>query len=232
MARIRSVKPEFWRDAKVLKLSEGAMLLFIGSWNLCDDEGRMVWDPEQVQVDLFSSKPHLDLEKLAAELVAQRMVVLYEAAGVRYYAVRNFSKHQKIDKRTPSRLPPPPSSPEFPREAAKTAESPKPPTQEGKGVERTGSGNGQEQAISTKGTRFRPVPMPDEWRAVAKEMRPDLNADEVYKTFSDHWIAKSGHWGVKLDWLATWRNWLRKEAAPRGGSRPPGTKDYGHTGKI
>ena len=38
---------------------------------------------------------------------------------------------------------------------------------------------------------------------------------EVAK-FRDHWIAKAGQAGVKLDWQATLRNWLRKSAEYRG----------------
>lgn len=30
--------------------------------------------------------------------------------------------------------------------------------------------------------------------------------------FRDYWIAKAGAGGVKLDWSATWRNWVRREA--------------------
>ena len=29
--------------------------------------------------------------------------------------------------------------------------------------------------------------------------------------FADHWHAKVGKDAAKLDWLATWRNWCRKE---------------------
>jgi len=29
-------------------------------------------------------------------------------------------------------------------------------------------------------------------------------------SFRDYWIAKAGEAGVKLDWDATWRNWIRK----------------------
>jgi hypothetical protein len=39
MARIRTTKPEFWTDGKVVGMSPFARLLFLGSWNfaLCDD---------------------------------------------------------------------------------------------------------------------------------------------------------------------------------------------------
>lgn len=43
----------------------------------------------------------------------------------------------------------------------------------------------------------------------------------VYARFSDFWIAKPGKEGVKLDWLATWRNWVRNEKAPFGAIRMP-----------
>ena len=29
--------------------------------------------------------------------------------------------------------------------------------------------------------------------------------------FADHWRAKPGKDGAKLDWRATWRNWCRRE---------------------
>jgi hypothetical protein len=35
---------------------------------------------------------------------------------------------------------------------------------------------------------------------------------EEHRRFVDYWIAKPGAAGVKLDWPATWRNWMRKAA--------------------
>lgn len=40
MARIRSIKPEFWKDGKISRLTYGCMAFFIGLWNFCDDEGK------------------------------------------------------------------------------------------------------------------------------------------------------------------------------------------------
>ncbi len=50
----------------------------------------------------------------------------------------------------------------------------------------------------------------DEYREAAKAMGASehLIASEAEK-FRDFWIAKPGKDGVKLDWLATWRNWVR-----------------------
>jgi len=36
--------------------------------------------------------------------------------------------------------------------------------------------------------------------------------ERIADDFRDYWIAKPGKDGVKLDWPATWRRWVRKEA--------------------
>lgn len=64
--------------------------------------------------------------------------------------------------------------------------------------------------------------LPDDWATWAKEARPDLHPAAVAARFADHWHAKPGKDGVKLDWLATWRNWVRgeKTASVGGWQRP------------
>ncbi len=48
--------------------------------------------------------------------------------------------------------------------------------------------------------------------------RPDLEPNVVAARFRDFWIAKAGTGGSKLDWDATWRNWVRNEKRLNGGS--------------
>ena len=55
--------------------------------------------------------------------------------------------------------------------------------------------------------------LPPEWRDWAKSARPDLDPAKVAERFRDFWVAKAGRDGAKLDWQATWRNWVRAEAA-------------------
>jgi uncharacterized protein YdaU (DUF1376 family) len=57
--------------------------------------------------------------------------------------------------------------------------------------------------------------LPDEWKAWATAERPDLTINTVADSFRDFWIAKPGAGGNKLDWQATWRNWVRSQSAPR-----------------
>ena len=52
--------------------------------------------------------------------------------------------------------------------------------------------------------------------AFCKTERPDLNPAAVADRFRDFWIAQPGTKGVKLDWDATWRNWVRNEKAGGG----------------
>lgn len=107
MARIRSIKPEFWADEELaMKLSRDARLLFIALWNLADDSGRMRGHPHYVKGSLFPYDD-IDVVPLIEELIAADKVVRYWRDGYAYLWVRSFEKHQKIDKRTASRLPPP-----------------------------------------------------------------------------------------------------------------------------
>jgi hypothetical protein len=41
----------------------------------------------------------------------------------------------------------------------------------------------------------------------------------VFDEFRDYWIAQPGQKGVKTDWDATWRNWVRRQNAQKA-SRP------------
>ena len=47
------MKPEFWKDAKMAGLSEGARLFFIGTWQLCDDQGWMRWEVANIAAELY-----------------------------------------------------------------------------------------------------------------------------------------------------------------------------------
>ena len=68
-----------------------------------------------------------------------------------------------------------------------------------------------------RGTRFDPQAyLTPEWWSFCKDERPDLNAKEVFASFKDYWIAQAGQKGVKLDWDATWRNWVRNQKIKPG----------------
>jgi len=65
-----------------------------------------------------------------------------------------------------------------------------------------------------RGSRLSPdFFFPKEWCDFLVEQRPELNAQQTFEKFKDYWIAQAGQKGVKLDWFATWRNWVRNTNA-------------------
>lgn len=53
-----------------------------------------------------------------------------------------------------------------------------------------------------------------EW-AVSEEGLPEADVRREADKFRDYWTGVAGAKGVKLDWLATWRGWIRKAADDR-----------------
>lgn len=114
MARIRTIKPEFWVDEKIVELSPWARLLFIGLWNFCDDAGRMELKEKKIKMQIFPADEQ-NISELIGELRRESVVLTYTVEDKEYLQIINFDKHQKVDRRTESKLPPPPKSADFPR---------------------------------------------------------------------------------------------------------------------
>jgi uncharacterized protein YdaU (DUF1376 family) len=57
--------------------------------------------------------------------------------------------------------------------------------------------------------------LPKPWGEWAQTERPELNIRQTADQFRDYWIAQAGQKGVKLDWAATWRNWVRNSKAAK-----------------
>ena len=105
--RKRMISPEFWTDEKIVELSPWARLLFIGLWQLADDEGRLEWNPRKVHLQLFPADHKIDMEKLCAELRQSALICAYSCSNHSYIEVTGFKKHQKLDSRRPSKFPAP-----------------------------------------------------------------------------------------------------------------------------
>ncbi len=97
MARIRSVKPEFWIDEKVVEMGLAARLLFIGLWNFADDQGYIDDKPRRIKMQVFPGDD-FDVEPLLDELVAAGLLVRYDSPVGPVLHVRNWDKHQKVDR--------------------------------------------------------------------------------------------------------------------------------------
>jgi hypothetical protein len=66
---------------------------------------------------------------------------------------------------------------------------------------------------TTRGARLSLDGLPKEWEEFAKTEKPNIDPCKTFEVFKDHWAAQPGQKGVKLDWFATWRNWVRRERA-------------------
>jgi hypothetical protein len=104
MARIRTVKPEFWTDEHVAECSVGARLLFIATWNFADDHGGLDRSAKQLKAQAFPYD-NIDCEPLVQELLNARLLIEYEAEGKKYLHIRGFRKHQKNEKPAAARFP-------------------------------------------------------------------------------------------------------------------------------
>lgn len=75
-----------------------------------------------------------------------------------------------------------------------TESPPKPPSRGGK---------------TKRGSRLDLDALPSEWASWARD-EGFGNPEREFDRFRDYWKAAPGQKGVKADWLATWRNWIRR----------------------
>ena len=107
MARARTIKPDFWTDEKVGKLSMQARLLFIGTWTHADDNGVVRGNPAYLRAQIFPYDDNLrsgELNRWLDALVECRMLIPILWQGERYYVIRTFRKHQRTDRRVVNEL--------------------------------------------------------------------------------------------------------------------------------
>ena len=103
--RIRSIKPEWLEDQLLSGCSDTARVLSVALILLSDDYGRgrasigfiigHVWSVQML------ANPRETVARATGalrELVAMRFVWLYEIDGQQYFAIRNWTKHQRVDK--------------------------------------------------------------------------------------------------------------------------------------
>lgn len=230
MARIRSLKPEFWTDGNIVKLSPWARLFYQGTWNfaLCD-RGHLPDDPVELKLKILPADD-VDPTALIEELVANgRLERRVTADGRHFLHIVRLGDHQKVDARWQSRCPycaaeaatgsepldePPDDSPELPETPASDAETPADSPQEGKG----GEGIGKKKTSSSSKPRKRGTRIPDDFAVTpemvewARERCPYVDGRRETEKFINFWRAKSGKDATKVDWPATWRNWMLNAA--------------------
>ena len=104
MARIRTIKPEFFTSEDIVSMSPLARLLYIALWCEADKRGRLAWKPKTFKMRWLPGDK-CDINALCDELVSAGVVVLY---GDDLAHIPGFEKHQHVNPReSESSLPDP-----------------------------------------------------------------------------------------------------------------------------
>lgn len=107
--RIRTVKPEFWQDEDLAEICETSRLVAIGLLNCADDEGFFNANEKLVKSLLFPiTEPSVSIHECFNQLVKIGYLKLYKCKkGKKTYGhVINFTKHQKVNRPSPSKIQP------------------------------------------------------------------------------------------------------------------------------
>jgi hypothetical protein len=108
--RIRTIKPEFWTHPVMSRLDDTARLLAIGLLNYADDEGYFYADPRLIRaalrpLDEDSSIVRRCLDVLVRAEWIKLSTEAHETHGL-VGVVLNFTKHQRVDRPSPSKIKP------------------------------------------------------------------------------------------------------------------------------
>lgn len=112
MARIRFIKPDYFKDEDIAALPYEVRLLYIGLWTLADKEGRLEDRPKRIKVELFPYD-NIDVEK-CLEILSKRkttsnkpFINRYAVKDLRYIEILSWNKHQNTHKTEKESLIPP-----------------------------------------------------------------------------------------------------------------------------
>jgi hypothetical protein len=111
MARIRTVKPEYWSSPDTAACEDPwARLLFIAMWNWADDNGRGTANAKELAGFAFPNDDKIepsDVRRMLGGIRRAFGVDFYVIDGRPYYAIPSWDRHQKIDKRGTGKYPGP-----------------------------------------------------------------------------------------------------------------------------
>lgn len=233
MARIRSIKPEFWEDEKLSDIPIQARLLFIGTWNFADDYGVLSDSVKWIKAKIFpyDSLRDNDVKQWCDALIKNRMLVPFNYGDKGYYIIRRFRSHQIIDKRYEKSILPIDVMTEILSKIEAQCPTSKTHSDHvvitSQDMDRKGEDMDRRGGEEKKSAKAEPPPPKNQKKVSLKIFREseffekerlaaalfgtqyqDANVDyyhEVILNWSDSKQAK------KADWLATAKNWMAKD---------------------
>lgn len=100
MPKYRTIKPKFWDDIKLSKVTRDARLTFIGMWNFADDLGVIMYELSWLKSKIFpyDKIEFSELDIWINELFSEKIVIQIDFSAEKFIFIPNFLKHQKIEK--------------------------------------------------------------------------------------------------------------------------------------
>lgn len=99
MARNRMIKPEFWSDEKLNRVSLGSRLLFIALWNFADDYGFIFNSTRQIIGNVFPLDENISESKIKEwlnELISEKLLIPLQYLDKPLLFVKSWGKHQTV----------------------------------------------------------------------------------------------------------------------------------------
>lgn len=198
MARIRTIKPEFFTSPDTAKISHTGRLVYISMWTLADDYGRGELNMLQIRASAFPEHdPWLDevlnqimeeaaknlgkevqsksnaFQILVEEVLTAYEVTVYTNKGRTYYSIPSWDTHQKTQRKSKPKIPTPDdpeSTPNQPKHhTPKTAK-------EKQGTSETTQGSSEHlQGSSALGTEEK-----EREREVGETLQPSYRSKKSY----------------------------------------------------
>lgn len=95
MARIRTIKPQFFMNEDMAELPPLSRLLFVGLWTLADKEGRLEDRPKRIKAHILPYDDY-DIDAALDQLADGLFIMRYSFESHHYIQINNFKKHQRI----------------------------------------------------------------------------------------------------------------------------------------
>jgi hypothetical protein len=210
----------FWSHPKTLQLSDGAQALWMraGSWSMHHLTDGVI---PAYALPLLRAKPRFVNELVAVSLWFSDEDAYrfhdwnrYQPTREQVEADRDAAADRKRRSREKSRRDKGGTDGRSSADAAVTPSQPIPthPTSTSNEVE--------EDRPRKRGSRLESDWVPE--RSTVEKMQleaPGIDFQAEHPSFVDYWIAQPGQKGVKTDWDATWRNWMRRVAKESTGRK-------------
>jgi hypothetical protein len=94
MARIRTIKPDFFLDDDVAKLQPLTRILFIALWCLADKAGRLEDKPQRIKIQALPYDKY-DVDAELDVLMQSGFIYRYQVDEMKLIEIKSFLKHQR-----------------------------------------------------------------------------------------------------------------------------------------